>query len=347
MSALLAERVPLNLPESHPPVMLVVIDTEEEFDWSRPFDRANTSVEAMAAVGGGQALFDELGIRPCWVVDYPVAAQEAGWRPLREFVDSGRASIGAHLHPWVSPPHEEEVCARSSYPGNLPAALQEEKLRRLGEAIERAFGAPPTIYKAGRYGFGPQTTGVLERLGYEIDLSPCPGFDLSGDGGPDWSAFPAGPYRFGREGRLVGMPATGGFVGALSGGALAPALHRLAHRPPWVWGHAPGILARIGGLERLQLSPEGYRFEHLLRLTRALLARGVRLLSFTLHSPSLAPGHTPYVRDESDLKDLLATCRQYFEYFLGELGGATMGPAEARQLLVDSPPSPDHHSSNA
>jgi len=304
MSPLLSERIPLHLPDDHPPVLLVVIDTEEEFDWSRPFDRASTSVEAMAAAGRGQALFDEYGIRPCWVVDFPVASQEAGWRPLRELVESGRASVGAHLHPWVSPPHDEEVCARNSYPGNLPAPLQEEKLRRLG-------------------------------------------VDVSGDGGRDWPRFPAGPYRCGRGWRLVGMPATGGFVGALSGGGLGPTLHRLAHRPPWVQGHAPGILARLGCLERLQLSPEGYRLEHLVRLTRALLARGVRLQSLTLHSPSLAPGHTPYVRDESDLKELLATCRQYFEYFLGELGGATMGPAEARQLLVDPPRSLDQHSANA
>ena len=47
------------------------------------------------------------------------------------------------------------------------------------------------------------------------------------------------------------------------------------------------------------------------------------------------PGCTPYVRSESDLKEFLAVCRQYFEFFLGELGGATMGPAELRQLLLD------------
>ncbi len=339
MSALLAERIPLHLSDDHPPILMVVIDTEEEFDWFQPFDRANTGVTAMAAAGRGQELFDEFGIRPCWVVDYPVASQEAGWKPLAEIVESGRASIGAHLHPWVSPPHHEAVNPANSYPGNLPAQLQEEKLRRLGGAIEDAFGFQPSIYKAGRYGFGPATTGVLESLGYEIDLSPCPGFDLTGDGGPDWAAFPPDPYRFGRGWGLVGLPTSGGFVGAFSG--AGPLLHRLAHRPPFIWGRAPGILSRLGLLERLLLSPEGYELEHLKRLTRALIARGTRILSFSLHSPSLEPGHTPYVRSESDLKEFLATCRQYFEYFLGELGGATMGPAEVRQLLIDPPLSLD------
>ena len=47
--ASLPGRRPLQLPDRHPPVLLVVIDTEEEFDWDapRPFSRENTSVEAM------------------------------------------------------------------------------------------------------------------------------------------------------------------------------------------------------------------------------------------------------------------------------------------------------------
>jgi len=66
-----------------------------------------------------------------------------------------------------------------------------------------------------------------------------------------------------------------------------------------------------------------------------ILAGGTRVFTFSFHSPSLRPGCTPYVRTESDLKVFLATCRQYFEFFLDELGGATMGPAELRQLLLD------------
>lgn len=327
----------LTLPRDHPPVLMVVIDTEEEFDWHQPFDRSKTSVESMRHIGRVQDIFDEFGIRPIYVIDYPIASQETGYRLLREFAESGRAQIGAHLHPWVSPPFDEEVNSYNSYPGNLAEELEERKLAHLAETIEENLGARPTIYKAGRYGFGPNTSRVLERQGFRVDLSPCAGFDLSGDGGPDWSEFPPAAYRFGESGELVGFPTTGAYVGWLSG--LAPALYRASLRPPLRWVRTPGILSRLGALDRLMLSPEGYTLDHMRRITRSLLANGPQILTFSLHSPSVEPGHTPYVRSESELKDFLALCRQYFEFFLGDLGGATMGAMELRDLLLHPPAS--------
>ena len=156
---------------------------------------------------------------------------------------------------------------------------------------------------------------------------------MSGDGGPDWSDTPPGPYRFGESGDLVGFPTTGAFVGWLS--SLAPPLYRAALRPPLRWARTPGILSRLGALDRLMLSPEGYHLGHMKRLTRALLAEGPQVLTFSFHSPSVEPGHTPYVRSEADLKEFLTSCRQYFEFFLGELGGATMGAMELRDILID------------
>jgi hypothetical protein len=95
----------------------------------------------------------------------------------------------------------------------------------------------------------------------------------------------------------------------------------------------PGILSRLGALERLMLSPEGYAPEHHRRLTRALLARGTRVFTFSLHSPSLRPGCTPYVRSQQDLVQFLDACRRYFEFFLGELGGVGMTALELREHL--------------
>lgn len=331
--ASLPGRRPLQLPDRHPPVLLVVIDTEEEFDWDapRPFSRENTSVEAMRHIDRAQALFDEFGVRPVYVIDHPVATQETGNRLLREYAADGRATIGAHLHPWVSPPFEEEVSARNSYPGNLPAELEERKLRELTEAIEQHFGQRPVCYKAGRYGLGPATTGILERLGFRVDLSPLARFDLGGDGGPDWTEVTPSPCAVGERGELVCLPMTGDFVGWARG--LAPSLYRTA-TGPLAGLRLPGILSRMGALERLMLSPEGYTLTHLKRLTRSLLARNERVLTLAFHSPSMAPGHTPYVRTEEDLKAFLHTCRQYLEFFLGELNGATMGPIELRELLL-------------
>ena len=173
--------------------LIVVIDTEEEFNWSQDFSRQNTSVKSMRSIEKIQTIFNEYGIAPVYVVDYPVAFQPDGYRPLQEIHGSGRCLIGAHLHPWVNPPFDEQVSRRNSFPGNLPASLEAAKLRNLGELIGDRFGSRPAIYKAGRYGVGKQTAGIIEDQGYEVDLSVCPRMDYSAEHGPDFSRYGALP----------------------------------------------------------------------------------------------------------------------------------------------------------
>ena len=327
---------PVDETASEPPKLLVVIDTEEEFDWAQPFDRSNDSVQAMQDIGRAQRLFDEFGIRPTYVIDYPVASQETGYAPLREFASSGRAQIGAHLHPWVSPPFEEPVNAQNSYPGNLPAPLEETKLQELLAAITRNFGTRPHIYKAGRYGLGPNSAKTLCEAGFTIDLSLCSAFDFRGDGGPDYSLHDARPYFSGPEQSLLGIPTTGAFVGRA--GAYSPGLYRLANTPTLRSLRTPGILSRLGIVERLLLSPEGHAFEDLVRLTHSLFRCGIRTFSFSFHSPSMRPGCTPYVRNERELHEFLNTCRRYFEFFLGELDGIASTPDSVLTILSKTHP---------
>ncbi len=327
-------RSPMSLPASQRPILLVVVDTEEEFDWQGGFDRTATTVEAMKELGRGQEICDEYGVRPAYLVDFPVAAQRQGFARVKEFVERGRAELGAHLHPWVSPPFEEELSARNSFAGNLPADLERRKIRRLVAQIEESFGMRPRVYKAGRYGFGPNTATILEDEGFEVDLSACPGFDFSDQGGPDYSLLTAEPYWFGSRRRLLGLPATGALVG-LSRRA-APSLYRWANGARQSRLRLPGILARLGIVDRLHLSPEGFTFRELRRLTEFLVRRGGRVFTLSFHSPTLVPGHTPYVQSHADLARFLGRLRRYLEYFLVELEGITKSPLEVRQLLGET-----------
>jgi len=325
----------VRIPADRPPTLLVVIDTEEEFDWYEAFDRSRTGVGHMRLIGRVQEVFEEFDIRPVYVVDYPIASQTDGAEPLRELVASGRAEVGAHLHPWVSPPHEEEVNAFHSYPGNLPPELEREKLERLAAMIQERIGMRPRVYKAGRYGLGRATPATLAALGFTVDLSPCPPFDYRADGGPDYSAFPVEPFwhatKNGDE-RVLAIPTTGAYVGFVEGGAHR--LYTLATQTALAKLRLPGILSRLGAVERLMLSPEGYDPVHHERITRTLLRRGCRTFTFSFHSPSVKPGCTPYVRDERDLERFLDACRRYFELFLGRLGGVSRTALELREELT-------------
>lgn len=316
---------------SDKPVLMVLIDTEEEFDWALPHDRRSIGVSNIAVQHRAHRVFEKYGIKPIYVIDYPVASQKDGWGPLRELHQDGLCDIGAHLHPWVNPPHDEEVNYRNSYPGNLPASLEREKLKRLTDMIADNFGFRPVVYKAGRYGVGPNTTATLKALGYEIDASVVPLTDMSPDQGPDFTRCDATPYWFGENRELLEIPMTTGFVGALSGAGW-PLYEKLASETGKRL-HLPGVFARLGLQERITLTPEGITHVEHRRLTNAMLRRGQKMFSFTYHSPSLAPGGTPYVHSEADLAGFLDRFERYFDYFFGELGGAAATPAEIKAHL--------------
>jgi hypothetical protein len=337
ISAQAMERELIHLPREARPILATVVHTEEEFDWDKPHDRNATGVQHMRHIGRAQAIFDEYGIVPNYVVDFPIASQDAAIGPLKSFADAGRALIGAHLHPWVSPPYVEEVNARNSYPGNLPRELETEKLARLTEQIEASFGTRPLTYLAGRYGFGANTAAILEELGYEVDISPAVPIDFSADGGPDYSGYTSDPYWFGNQRRLLVLPGTGGYVGWLRVGSTP--LYRAVTSPFMRGIRAAGVCARLRLIERIRLSPEDYSEPEMRRLTRTLLREGVRVFVFSFHSPSVMPGGTPYVRSQLDLERFLDKCRRYFDFFTHELGGVAMTPLEIKHVLGNA-----HHS---
>jgi hypothetical protein len=96
----------------------------------------------------------------------------------------------------------------------------------------------------------------------------------------------------------------------------------------------PAVAARLGIVERIRLTPEGNTLEECKRLTRALLRAGSRVFVVSYHSPSLEPGHTPYVRNRKDLDTLLGWLRGYFEFFMGEVAGRPSTPSEIREMAL-------------
>jgi hypothetical protein len=326
---LLEQRFPATIPAG-PPLLMVVIDTEEEFDWRAPFNRASTAVTNIAAQSRAQEIFNAVGLRPTYVVDYPVAATAESAAVLRGFVQAGQALIGAHLHPWVNPPHEEEVNAFNSYAGNLPAELEHAKLANLTAAITDAFGIAPRAFKAGRYGLGPHTSAALRALGYTVDLSVVPHTHFRNDGGPDFQSWPDRPFWAGHPGDLLCIPLSRGYPGIIGG----PRSHHIVHTWPLVKFRAGTIASRLGITERVTLSPEGQDFAALRRLVRTERRDGHRVFTLTYHSPSLAPGHTPYVRDARAVETFIDTIRRITDHILGDLNGIPTTPQEVRELAL-------------
>jgi hypothetical protein len=320
----------IHWPTEQPPMVVVVVDTEAEFDWARQRPRRAMGVTSVKSQMQVQRIFERYHVRPTYVLDYPVSSTPAAYEIIRELYRSGTCEIGAHLQPWDNPPFLEPKTDENSYPGNLPCELEREKLVRLSRIIQENLGVPPRIYKAGRYGVGLATAQILAELGYEIDLSVVPGTDLTRQFGPDFSHCGVHPYWFGKAPALLEIPLSIGYTGLLAqSGNLAYAL-TMNERLKAL--HVPGILARLRLVERITLTPEGISFDEQRRLTRALLQLGQRVFSFSYHSPSLAPGNTPYVQNDADLRAFLGRIEQYLEFFAGELGGRAATPFEVKAL---------------
>ena len=314
------------------PRLAVVIDTEEEFDWARPLARANVAVTNIAEQPRAQALFRPREVVPTYVVDHPVVADAGSAAVMRGFAARGEALIGAHLHPWVTPPDHEAVTPANSYAGNLPAALERAKLERLTEAIETATGVRPQVYKAGRLGFGPNTAALLAELGYAVDASMVARSAFTADGGPDYTALPAEPVWLTGPGELLELPLTAGFAG-VARGAGATAFRRLS--APWATRlRIPGMLARSRLLEKIRLSPEGTTLAEMKRLTAALLADGQRVFCLAYHSSTLLPGGSPYARTPADATAFLGQIAGYLDFFIDEIGGVPATPLEIRAALT-------------
>ncbi|MDE2569867.1 MAG: polysaccharide deacetylase family protein [Sphingomonadales bacterium] len=303
---------------------IVTVDTEEEFDWGKPLHRTEHELGHVPRIAKFQEFCEGHGVVPLYLIDYPVATDPVAAEILREPVAAGRAEVGVQLHPWVSPPFEEEVCEFNSFSGNLPEALERAKFHKLRDAIEEAFGATPLVYRAGRYGVGPRSAGILRECGIAIDTSVRAQFNYSGGGGPDFTHHPLAPYWIDRDAGLMEMPLTTVFWGPLrrQGRALYPRL--------WRAPRLRGLLSRLGLLERIALTPEGISADEAIKAIDIAIDDALPLLVFSFHSPSLDIGHTPYVKTADDLEQFYDWWRRAFAY----LEQRSVHPASVREIIA-------------
>ncbi len=276
------------------PRFVVTVDTEEEFNWNGPFTRDQHGLTHVPAIDRFQRLCDANGVKPSYLIDYPIATDRAAIELLGRYADANRAEIGVQLHPWVSPPFNEDVSTYNSFACNLPVELEREKLTGLHRAIVSNFGVQPDSYRAGRYGAGPATPAILQELGIAIDSSVRARFDYSGYDGPNYAHHPQIPYWL-VEGEVLELPLTTVFGGALRGAG------DLLFSRLFAGANARAVLSRTAMLERIALTPEGIPLDKALHAIDLALEAKLPVLNFSFHSPSLVAGHTPYVRSEEDL----------------------------------------------
>jgi len=320
------------LPRSDDPILTMAVDAEEDFDWDRPVHGTPYTTGHMREIRDLQAIAGAYGLRPTYLLTYPVLEDTEVVRILERHLRRGECDVGVQLHPWVTPPFTGDGGTSASYSGNLPREVEARKLESLGRRFAERFGRAPRIYRAGRYGLSRHTAAALEEFGFEIDTSLAPRTDFSPEGGPDYSGHDYQPFWFGRRRALLELPLCRSIVGW--GGRRAPGIYRaLADNPAPLRQGVAAALTRVRCAERITLSPEGNDRRAMIRLVRRLTAAGHRIFVLSLHSSSLAVGRSPYVRDRAELHHLYDRLSAVLDFMARQPGARFAGLAEIPALL--------------
>lgn len=314
--------------------LIITIDTEED-NWS-PYSATGYTVRNVERLVMLQDLFAAYGARPTYLVTYQVVTHDGAAGILEALLYSGQCEIGAHCHPWSTPPFIEQPIERNSMLCNLPPALQAAKLRSLHAAIESRLGVSPTSFRSGRWGYSRPVARTLEALGYRVDSSVTAYTDWRHCGGPDYSDMspapylfaPAEPYRSDASGSMLQVPATVGYLQrdfALSN-AVVNGIRRSSVRHL----RLIGVFDRLGWLNKVWLSPENSTAAQMIALACRMRDNGYPLVNMFFHSSTLTAGLTPFVRDRDDEARFLARARDFLSFARQEgLEPATLSEARA------------------
>jgi hypothetical protein len=319
-------------------LLLVSVDTEED-NWVPT--RTGITVENIRELKCLSGFFDKLDVRTTYFTTYQVAMRPWAVELLREICDGGRAEIGAHLHPWNTPPAEEPLSSRNTMMKNLDPELQLKKLERLTSAVGDAFGAPPTAFRAGRFGLGAEAVPALLACGYQVDSSVTPFVNWEAtDDGPNFVGASLDAYRVGTgrdlrvpapDGPLVEIPITWGYNRFASG--RWPGLHRVLHTRFARAVHLAGLASRLGLAKRTVLSPELESVQDMLAISRGALEGGVRHLHLFFHSVSLRPGLSPWTSSVKGVERMYAAISSYLEGLSRTASVRLATVSEARRAL--------------
>jgi len=320
------------------PILIITIDLEED-NWG--LYRDEITVENVRRILRLQAIFERYGVKPTYLTTYQVSLSEWATEILGDIAAAGKCEIGGHLHPWNTPPMNEDLSAKLSFLNNLPYELQLEKISTLTESLERSTGIEAVSFRGGRWGLADNTVKALLASGYKVDSSVTPftSWDDEG-GGPSYGKVSIDPYWYFGGGTRIDEKMKADIL-------EVPVTIGYNHLPFGFWHrvyrdlgnkklkslHLIGLLYRSCALRKIWLSPEISSLKDMIRLSDILIRKGAAVLNFTFHSPSLLPGKSPFVLNRKDLEGFYAKIEKYFEYLHRKTRFQSLTLFEVRKAL--------------
>jgi len=322
------------------PALLVAIDTEGDNQWSAAARRSQT-FENIHALGRLHTFFLKHGVRPTYVVTYPVARDPRSADVLAGLAAQGACEIGAHHHAWETPPCEPADIDRHPYAMSLPLSQFDAQLTSLTEAIAAAVGTRPISYRSGRFGFSAAHVSSLERHGYLVDSSVAPLFYEAHKQGPDFVGAPLTPYFLAYDDAT--RPGSSGVLELPISAALNRSVPALVER--W-YARAPSpyttkrVLRLLGIAEVRWLRPSYSSAEDMIALARQIADKGVPILNLLFHSSEAIVGGSPYNKTEAELDAFYERLGRVLTFATRDLNaeGLTFAEFHARHVRAAAGP---------
>lgn len=290
--------------------LAITIDVEEEGLFRGKYDSCNASVTNVSQLRRLDSIFMEWAIRPTLLITYPVVINENAINLLLELKERWKAEIGAHLHPWNTPPLQT-----LPYPEPVPSDLMSKELLKAKlETLLRCLSQraiEPISFRMGRFNMGPRMFSVLQETGIEVDSSIAPMHRYHG--GPDHLAAPTDPYfpdpmdprRPGGskilEAPLTTVPLTRNL------GRHLQALDESLIPSAWISWFAMY-------LGTLSVQPLGAGLRRMKAAALAHSARNGRVLTLYFHSSELIPGGSPELPTSKHVNRFLSQLRAFIAW---------------------------------
>jgi len=314
------------------PILCVTIDCERD---KGPGWRAQRPM-CFAGVHRGigerlDPLFRHFAVKPTYLISPEVMRDAAAAERIARL--PGSAERGTHLHAEYIGPDLDDDTDSVVFQAALPPAQERAKLEALTRLFADTFGERPRSFRAGRFGIGAASLGILADLGYAVDSSVTPFVDWrgAGPGAPSFANAPTAAYR-----PDLRAPATRGagpiwevpltirprwwHRQPLAGRFLQ---QRLRHR--WLrptWGSARALI----GLAR-QVWRESAQGEH----------PAPPIWNVMFHNVEIVAGASPYARDESQARAILDRLAALLA-FARDAGARSVGLGELPDLLPPAEP---------
>jgi hypothetical protein len=302
--------------------LVISIDVEEEGLFSGKYARTPPGVSNVAQLKRLEFIPREFGLPLTLLVTYPVARDPVAVEALKYWRERWGAEIGAHLHPWNTPPFPDLPEPEPVQSEKIPLPVLRAKVANLVAAIQDAFGVPPRSFRMGRFDWGPQIMSLLPEMGFQVDSSLVPLTQKIG--GPQPFLAPNDPFRLevpdAAGATLVEAPLT--MVPVLP--SMPRLIYRLSAALPGEMGERlrswfPYVLAA-------GIHPVWFPLPSMRLAARLHRSRGGRVLTMFFHSSEIAPGCSPQFPTEDAVQRLVQKIRAFLTWLkaTGPVEGVTL-----------------------